>query len=729
MRRLRIAFVLLALALAVPLALLVSRALASVALERATQHRAVAERVFDEMERALSRFLEREEERPFEEYRAALPRMQRPAPSPAPASAEPFLMGHFQIEPDGSFGTPELSGADRDGNAMAGKKRAGLDSAAKIEELVLRAWAIDRRERLPAVPEAADDEVPPGATVERGRRAQKRDELAMKELGQQDEEVAKSVASSERGSAFELLSSLNRAGEERAERKQKVTQAPYADVYGQEVAGSAARARFKASGRVAPAPPPSDQDVAAAKGRLASSEARGTYAFEGPQRSSVDFEGARAIEKRIDSAQRRSSGEPLTVAAAAPAPAPAGAMAAALGDELARAASPDAARFEAEADMAAARILQREVSITLDPMVGRRIDERYIVLSRTVLVGEQGYRQGFLVDTEALGQWLEERVLGINGLAQLGHTWFLGPGEATPARSAAQEFVYEHRFAEPFDSLRVLLALEPLPGTASTRTIYQLAGLVALLALGGLAAVYRMVAVVVSYAERRNQFVAAVSHELKTPLTSIRMYSEMLRDGVVPEGRQREDYYATIHSESERLSRLIDNVLEFSRLERGSREFDFTVGDVAPVVREAVETLRPHVEREGFSLTIALEGDLPPVRFDRDAVLQVLFNLVDNALKYAHSASQREIAITCLRDDEGVALCVRDFGPGVPRRHHARIFEAFYRGENELTRSAKGSGIGLALVKELAEAMGAPLQSGNAEGGGFRVSLRFVPAR
>ena len=139
--------------------------------------------------------------------------------------------------------------------------------------------------------------------------------------------------------------------------------------------------------------------------------------------------------------------------------------------------------------------------------------------------------------------------------------------------------------------------------------------------------------------------------------------------------------------------------------------------------------MRPHVEGEGFSLMVAVEEKLPPVRFDRDAVLQVLFNLVDNALKYARSASKHEVTITCLHDAEGVALSVRDFGPGVPRRHHARIFEAFYRGENELTRSAKGSGIGLALVKELSEAMGAGLQSGNAEGGGFRVSLRFAQAR
>jgi signal transduction histidine kinase len=708
MKGLRIAFVLLALALAVPLGLLVSRALSSVALERATQHRVVAERVFDEMERALSRFLEREEERPFEEYRAALLLGQAPG--------EPFLVGHFQIEPDGSFRVPEPGGAGRDESRSAGKKDAGHESAAQLEELVLQAWAVDRRERPPVLLDASNDEAPPGTTVERGRSAHARGASAPEEFEQKDQDVVQLAAKSESGSAFDLLRSLNRAGEERATRKQKVTQAPYAEVYGIDSPASESPAQSTLARRTPAATAARADPVAGRARQYAASKKR--YDSGGTRPSAATYGRGEAEFAGIALAQTG---------------APAEAMAGEPGDELAEEVvvelSQRAEGLDAEADTAVPGAPPREVQITLDPMVGRRIDARWVVLSRTVLVGEQGYRQGFLVDTEALGSWLEERVLGSNGLAQLGRAWFLGPGDAAPAESAAPEFAYEHRFAEPFDSLRVLLALEPLPGTASTRTIYQLAGLVALLALGGLAAVYRMVSVVVSYAERRNQFVAAVSHELKTPLTSIRMYSEMLRDGLVPEGRQRQDYYDTIHGESERLSRLIDNVLEFSRLERGSREFEFSVGDLGPVVREAAETLRPHVEHEGFSLIVELDENLPPARFDRDALLQVLFNLVDNALKYARGASRKEVVVSCLCEGEGVALSVRDFGPGVARRHHTRIFEAFYRGENELTRSAKGSGIGLALVKELSEAMGAALQSGNLEEGGFRVSLRFAQAR
>jgi signal transduction histidine kinase len=234
-----------------------------------------------------------------------------------------------------------------------------------------------------------------------------------------------------------------------------------------------------------------------------------------------------------------------------------------------------------------------------------------------------------------------------------------------------------------------------------------------------------MVAVVVDFAERRNNFVAAVTHELKTPLTAIRMYGEMLRDDLVPNDEKRREYYGTISDESERLSRLIDNVLEFSRLEHGRREMNWSVGAIGPVIEEAARKLRTHLDRESFSLEIEVDAGLPPVRFDRDALLQVLFNLVDNAMKYAGSAGRRVVVLEARRRAAGVEVAVRDFGPGVSGRHLSRIFEPFYRGEDELTRSAKGTGIGLALVKDLAERMGAAVAGANAEGGGFRVCLAF----
>lgn len=118
----------------------------------------------------------------------------------------------------------------------------------------------------------------------------------------------------------------------------------------------------------------------------------------------------------------------------------------------------------------------------------------------------------------------------------------------------------------------------------------------------------------------------------------------------------------------------------------------------------------------------------PPIRYDRDALLQVIYNLVDNAMKYAATATSRRIRLEAHRRNDGVELAVRDFGPGVAGRHLGHVFEPFYRGEDELTRETKGTGIGLALVKELGERMGARVAGANAEGGGFRVDLWFAPA-
>jgi signal transduction histidine kinase len=202
----------------------------------------------------------------------------------------------------------------------------------------------------------------------------------------------------------------------------------------------------------------------------------------------------------------------------------------------------------------------------------------------------------------------------------------------------------------------------------------------------------------------------------------------MLRDGLVASEAKRDEYYRHITVESERLSRLINNVLEFSRLERGTRQLSLVTGSVEPVVREAAELLRRHVEGAGFDLRVDVDGELPPVRFERDALMQVLFNLVDNAVKYARDATTKRITLRCRGDRGDVHLAVRDHGPGVAAQHLGKIFEPFYRGESELTRRSKGTGLGLALVRDLAAHMGARVGGRNVPEGGFEVEIVFRAA-
>jgi signal transduction histidine kinase len=173
---------------------------------------------------------------------------------------------------------------------------------------------------------------------------------------------------------------------------------------------------------------------------------------------------------------------------------------------------------------------------------------------------------------------------------------------------------------------------------------------------------------------------------------------------------------------------LIDNVLEFSRLEQNRRDLHLVVGSLSDAIRDAIEKLRTHIEREGFRLELDLDDSIPAVQFDRDGVTQLVFNLVDNALKYARHAETRKIEIGLHLENERVELRVRDFGPGVADDQLRRVFEPFYRIGEELTRTTEGTGIGLALVKELAEGMGAVVFGRNASGGGFEVRVAFSPS-
>jgi signal transduction histidine kinase len=255
--------------------------------------------------------------------------------------------------------------------------------------------------------------------------------------------------------------------------------------------------------------------------------------------------------------------------------------------------------------------------------------------------------------------------------------------------------------------------------------VLRLSLLLVAVGFAGLFALYRMVAVALRFAEQRSNFVAAVSHELKTPLTAIRMYGEMLRDGLVSTDEKRAEYHRTITAESERLSRLIDNVLEFASSERGERPLALRIGPVGAEMARLCDALRPHAAEAGFTLELNAPSGLPAVAFDHDSVAQILVNLVDNALKYARGCSRRVVRIECVEEGGGVALRVRDFGPGVAPHEVGRVFDLFQRGESELTRTTRGTGLGLALVRSLSRRMGARASARNAEGGGFEVSVVF----
>jgi two-component system, OmpR family, phosphate regulon sensor histidine kinase PhoR len=223
--------------------------------------------------------------------------------------------------------------------------------------------------------------------------------------------------------------------------------------------------------------------------------------------------------------------------------------------------------------------------------------------------------------------------------------------------------------------------------------------------------------------ELKSEFISNVSHELKTPLSIISMFGEMLAEGRTKSPEQAHEYAEIIWRESVRLGRLIDNVLDFAKIERGMGVYEFADADLGEVVDRAIELSARRVAAADMTLASTIEPDLPPVRLDANAFTLAILNLVDNAVKYA--ADGKRIELTVARDGDRIVLCVRDWGPGIDADEHERIFERFYRARAIRLKPIRGSGIGLALVQHIARAHGGDAQVDSAPRAGstFRIWL------
>lgn len=222
-------------------------------------------------------------------------------------------------------------------------------------------------------------------------------------------------------------------------------------------------------------------------------------------------------------------------------------------------------------------------------------------------------------------------------------------------------------------------------------------------------------------AEVRSQFVSSVSHELKTPLTAIRMFAETLRMGRTTDRQVQDEYLETIVNESERLTRLLNNVLDFSKIEQGQKIYHFKPTHLAEVVRTAARALKYPLAQQGFQLRVDIEDGLPAVRADSDALEQAILNLLINAMKY--SGESREVDLRLRRQDGAAMIQVTDHGMGIAPEEQARIFEKFYRAPTPENRLVPGTGLGLTLVEHIAEAHGGQVEVRSSPGEGSTFSI------
>jgi signal transduction histidine kinase len=289
----------------------------------------------------------------------------------------------------------------------------------------------------------------------------------------------------------------------------------------------------------------------------------------------------------------------------------------------------------------------------------------------------------------------------------------------------AGSLLHRARLSPPFGDLELAFSVNQLPRAPGALLLLWISVTLAAVLCGGFFFMYRFAVGQLRLARQQQDFVSAVSHELKTPLTSIRMYGEMLKAGWADDAK-KQTYYDYIHSESERLSRLIENVLQLARLTRSSQHLDVkraTTAELVDLVRSKTAT---QAERAGFKLDV--RDDTPTgteLLLDVDAFAQIFINLVDNALKFSAGAGRKAVEIAARLESDGrVLFTVRDFGPGIPKGQLKKIFELFYRPADEVTRATAGTGIGLALVQQLAAALGGRVEVRNCEPGAeFRVSF------
>ncbi|MGY6217168.1 ATP-binding protein [Methylolobus aquaticus] len=371
------------------------------------------------------------------------------------------------------------------------------------------------------------------------------------------------------------------------------------------------------------------------------------------------------------------------------------------------------------------------------PMDFDRLDTGHLVLSRTVW--QQGHRavQGALIEPERFMAVLIERDFRHTALSRMSAlaveyrgTVLLESSGASSSSDLADtgrwrgDTLYRTRLSPPLSDIELVFTIDDLPAGPGAAVVSWLGAILCVVLIGGCWLLYRLGLRQIAAAQQQQNFVAAVSHELKTPLTSIRMYGEMLREGWVSEER-RASCYDFICTESERLTRLITNVLQLARVSRHGLEIELQPLTAARLLEVIRPRLAAQIQQAGFVLHVLCDepAGQTTIRADEDCFAQIAINLVDNAIKFAAGTDVKRIELCCYRHGpEALVFSVRDFGPGVPKERMKKIFRLFYRGENESVRETAGTGIGLALVEQLATAMQARVDVVNHEPGAeFRV--------
>ena len=680
------------LALSIPTAVLIRHAYSELKWEAFHQHRVLAEELSMRINGRLSELISDEGARSFADYSflnvAGDPSanfLQRSPLSAYPlTSAIPGLIGYFQVDTQGAFTTPLLPQLEERTNAY------GISNQEREQRLVLQnhIQQILSDNRLVKGGEA--DSAVAGESL--AGRPQRRDKPV--ELSATPATVADTPAS---------MSSVGGSAGFAAEEKSE-----------EQVPAQAAFDRLNAPAGVREQE--NRQKTIGKLGRVEDLKLDDHYrvdsgdAIQEPVVSRV----APVPEKR---ARKERSALPEHTAVFA--------------DETREATAPRANRVRID-------IFESEI----DPFEFSLLDSGHFVLFRKVWRDGQRYIQGALIGQQAFLEGSIKSLFGETLLSQMsdlivayqGDVFSVFSGQPSREYLSGSEalsgaLLYRARLSDPLSDVELIFSINRLPWGAGGTLINWVAAILVLVLCGGFYLMYRLGAGQIDLARQQQDFVSAVSHELKTPLTSIRMYGEMLREGWASEEKKK-TYYKYIFDESERLSRLINNVLQLARLSRNGVQVDLKPVNVSTLLEGTLCRISSQIESAGFELNLNCKAEAGEslINVDADYFTQIIINLVDNALKFSAKTDSRVIDLSVgLLRNASVQFSVRDYGRGVPRDQMKKIFKLFYRSENELTRETVGTGIGLALVHQLAASMNGQVDVVNAKPGAeFRVSFPIV---
>jgi signal transduction histidine kinase len=681
------------LALAIPTAVLIRQAYSELKWEAFHQHRVMAEELSVRINGRFSELVSDEEARSFSDYAflnvAGDPSanfLQRSPLSAYPlTSTIPGLIGYFQVDAQGVFSTPLLPPLEE------GTMAYGISARERQQRLVLqnRIQQILSENRLVRSGEAEGD-LTEEALADRPQRRDKRVETS----------AAPATVADAPASLSSVVDSAGFAARERRE---------------EQVPAQAAFDRLNA--------------------------ATGVREQENKQRTIGKL--GRVEDLKLDDHYQADSGDAIQgpiVSKVAPAP-----------EKRARkerSALPEPRAVFADETREATAALANRVRIELfeseiDPFEFSLLDSGHFVLFRKVWRDGQRYIQGALIEQQPFLKGTIKTLFGKTVLSQMsdlivayqGDVFSLFGGQPSREYLSSSEalsgaLLYRTHLSDPLSDVELIFSINRLPPGPGGALINWVAAILILVLCGGFYLMYRLGAGQIELARQQQDFISAVSHELKTPLTSIRMYGEMLREGWASEEKKK-TYYKYIFDESERLSRLINNVLQLARLTRNSLQAELKPVNVSTLLEGILPNISSLIEHAGFELSLDCRAEAGEslIKLDADYFTQILINLVDNALKFSSKTDNKiiDVSVRLLRNAT-VQFSVRDYGRGVPREQMKKIFKLFYRSENELTRETVGTGIGLALVHQLAASMNGQVDVVNAEPGAeFRVCFPVIP--